>query len=246
MKTIVKVLVLPTILFACASAATASTLTLGSWGSANAANPGVANTAMTYLGYNATPNGTTLTLPGGSAQTYNISNGSDWSAAIGASSWVSETAKSGPGGYQWLPNGDYYYETTFNIDPNVNATGAINVLADDTAQVWLNGHLLENFANTTSYPHCATAGTGITCKGDGTPVSFDGFLLTGQQNTLVIIDGQRGSADAGLDFSGTVTEAAFTNTPEPSSLLFLGTGLIGLAGGLLRKAKASRMVAHLR
>ena len=60
-----------------------------------------------------------------------------WHAALGSSEWVGSTATSGPDGTVDPPKGTYVYTTTFTADSTYS--GTIDVLADDTTSVWLNG-----------------------------------------------------------------------------------------------------------
>jgi hypothetical protein len=108
--------------------------------------------------------------------------------------------------------------TTFTLPSTFSAismTGAANV--DDWGYAFLNGHAISN----------------QFFEGGDTPLgtSNAAYFLSGV-NTLVISDGNTGGP-SGVAFYADITYSAAT-TPEPSTLLTLGSGLLGLAG-LARK-----------
>jgi hypothetical protein len=216
----------------CVSAAYAGTITLGSYGNQGPALGGVDNSALGYLGYFATPPSNPAGV--GTGNSYNLTSGlSPWADPIAGSFWVSEDPNSSVGQGSAPPNGYYAYTTTFSATPG-KYNGSVGVFADDTAEVFLNGTLVQAFATNTVNGPCAQTGDGPTCVGTPWEIMLNGIVL-GSSNILTIVDWQSNSSAAGVDFGGTLTE---TETPEPGSLLLLGSGLAGLAGFLYRKARA--------
>ncbi len=237
MRTILKAAIFPTLLLALTSSAYADGVTyqIGSYANnaydgLKAGDPGSnANSALSYLGYSSTSTGTLV----GSGLAYNIAPANGWLAAIPGSSWVS-VADSGSGGVT-PTNGYYEYTSTLNVANTGTYDGMIGVLADDTLAMYIDGHQIVGFANG---PNSTCQSNEPNCREvDWVPIS--GLSLTAGSNTITVIDAQLAGYAAGIDFQGHISE-----TPEPSSLLLLGTGLFGLAFFLFRKNKPFGLVLH--
>ena len=200
----------------------AETIQLGSY-QTDGSNLGNRNSAVLYAGSLST--------------TYALNPGSAWAPAGQGSVWVSNNPGSGPEGNYIAPSGTYTYTTTFNTTGN-SYIGSISVLADDTTSVIFNGHTLILPGLLVSDAHCADGPPNCVTP---TLVTLPSAFFLDGLNTLRF-DLSQTIHSAGLDFYGSAVSTSdqtnIAQTPEPGSLFLLGTGLIGSAGLLLRKARA--------
>jgi hypothetical protein len=184
-------------------------------------------------------------LSGGvAASTIAAGTVSPWSAALGSSSWVSNNAQNGPGGSlggndnyysNLIPNGLYTYYDNFTTTGGVYG-GTLSVMADDTTAIYLNGQLLLAAGAVGSDGQCSV--NQPTCTSVDTinwGSSSAGFVSNGA-NQLEFVVEQTGYVAEGLDYSGSLSTAS--PVPEPSTLLMLGTGLMGSAGAIFRRKRS--------
>jgi hypothetical protein len=236
MKNLIKLVALSVVLAAFASFASADTISLGSFATGTSATSlgfNSSQTAMNFAGYTAfaSPPAVAVAPPlqNGTASTFALTTTPLWANAIGNSAWVGYA----PTAYTVNPPYGYYqFSTTFTAAGGPNYAGAISVMADDTVEVLLNGVAIIPFGSLGGDSHCADVKA--TCTAVDT-VFFTSPLLAGTDaNTLTFIVEQAGFEGTTADPSG-VDFTAVLATPEPRTLILLGTGLVVSAGMLRRR-----------
>jgi hypothetical protein len=212
MRNLSKFTILGAVLVVATAFASADTVQLGSYRTSQPAR-GNQNHAMGFAGSR--------------GNTFDIGTGGVWTAAAPHSSWVSQNVGDCPGCGNVEPNGTYTFQTSFSLS-NADDSGSIFVMADDTTDVLLNGHLLQTFSggpNSTchnSQPNCTVPLLVSLPLGD---------LANGTNNPTFDVHQTKGSAE-GRDFYGSVS-----SLPEPSTLFLPATGLIGSAGAMFRRMR---------
>lgn len=160
---------------------------------------------------------------------------SAWAGAFDGSDWISygSTGASGDPGYFAPANGiTVTFTTQFVLSGAINGA-YLDVMADDSTSVVLNGHTLIAAVTTPGTTcsadpvGCLTSTEGIFTFAELGPYLFDGT------NTLAFGVVQVGAYSFGVDFAGGIDDAA--STPEPATVAIIGGGLVVLAS--LRRRK---------
>jgi hypothetical protein len=213
--------------------ACADTIQLGSFAT-GASSLGDANTAMNYAGFNAG----SATPSAGTATTYALAPGTLWANPAANSTWVGFAPTAGPVGTVNPNYGYYTFTTSFTALSTSPYSGTLGVMADDSAQVYLNGTLIVSFGTLGGDGHCAD-GTPDCLSTDVVPLSGLSLLSGVDANTLTFVVEQAGfgppggiNDPSGIDFDATLSTVS--PIPEPSTLLLLGSGLVGLSAVFLR------------
>jgi hypothetical protein len=141
---------------------------------------------------------------------------STWVTPSSGSSWINPFGVNGT-----QPAGNYTYQETFTLASTTGASLTGEFAADNEATMFLNGTLIASTVN------------GIFGFEQFTPFSTSSDFLIGT-NTIDFIVDNTAPSPTGLEVEISGASSVGT-TPEPSSLILMGSGVLALAGVVRRK-----------
>ena len=171
--------------------------------------------------------------------TQDIDTHPNWAGPLAGSSWVSYAPTGNPfdPGFIEVPNGTaVIFTATFTLTEPVTSA-ILNVLADDTTNVVVNGTQIFPADLTGPYPTCSATAIGCLTSTEGTFTTSElaPYLKNGVNNIQFTVYQEAGSS-FGLDYAGVINGTV----PEPGTMLLLSMGLLGVMGAQ-RKMRKRRM-----
>lgn len=164
-----------------------------------------------------------------------------WAPALPGSDWISygSTGDHDDPGYFSPADGTLVTFTTQFVLSGAITEASLDVLADDSTSVVLNGHILIA-ADTIPGSRCSKGPVGCVKSSEGifTFAQLAPYLVDGT-NTLSFGVIQVAGSSFGLDFAGKIKDGP-AETPEPWTVAIIGAGLATLAS--LRRKEPLHLV----